>query len=410
MDQTGLRSEQDKIDGKRSPELTIVMPCLNEVETLGACIQEVQSWARETNTDCEVIVADNGSSDGSVELAMSLGARVVNVARRGYGAALDRGIRSAKSNFIVMADSDQSYNFGHTQRFYELLKKGGVDLVVGNRFLGEIEKGAMPMKNRLIGNPVLSWLARNLFSLPIGDFHCGMRGVRKSAYEDVNPRSTGMEWATEMIVRFSKSGKTIDEVPTDLRKDGRSRPPHLRPWRDGFRHLYLMLLLRPLALLFWPSVTLFVASVSLWVSLMASGGSIQLGGVTFGTGTVIVVSGFTALFFLGSVIGYFLHRYSELVVFSRPNQIGGFSEINSMIRLVLGSGIGLFMVGVVSLLVYTVSIQLNSNFQVSGPLVLAASSAILTVFYLAFGLFTLGAFFNLVMYGSDEGHEFQQDT
>lgn len=220
-------------------QLTIVMPCLNEALTLPSCINLAFSKALEFGFNIEIIIADNGSTDGSQEIAKSLGAKVIDVAVKGYGSALRNGILAASNEFILMGDADFSYDFGHMDRFVEKLN-AGYDLVIGNRFLGGIDKDAMPWKNRYIGNPFLSWYGKKLFNLEINDFHCGLRAVRKSSFEKINCVTNGMEFASEMIVNASLNNLKITEVPTTLRKDGRDRPPHLRPFRDGFRHLYFM--------------------------------------------------------------------------------------------------------------------------------------------------------------------------
>ena len=217
-------------------ELSVVMPCLNEAETLGTCIGKAQQAMREANISGEVIVADNGSTDGSIEIAERLGARVVPVTARGYGNALMGGIAAARGQYIVMGDADDSYDFGHIPRFLEPLRKGA-DLVMGNRFRGGIQKNAMPPLHRYFGNPALSRMGRIFFRSQVGDFYCGLRGFRRDAYERMGLRTTGMEFATEMVVKATVLRLQIAEVPTTLSPDGRSRPPHLRTWRDGWRTL-----------------------------------------------------------------------------------------------------------------------------------------------------------------------------
>lgn len=221
--------------------VTILMPCLNESKTLASCIGKANSWIKGSGLKAEVLIADNGSIDGSVMIAESLGARVVAVKPRGYGSALFHGCTEAKGQFIIMGDSDDSYDFSKLDPFIDKLKQG-YDLVMGNRFLGGVSKGAMPWKNKYIGNPVLSWIGRRLFKCPVKDFHCGLRGVTKDAFLRMNLRSTGMEFASEMVIQACLLKMKMAEVPTTLDKDGRSRPPHLRPWRDGWRHLRLMLI------------------------------------------------------------------------------------------------------------------------------------------------------------------------
>ena len=236
---------------------TVVMPCLNEERTLAGCIREAQIGAEVSGKQVEIIVADNGSSDRSVEIAQELNCRVINVNVKGYGAALDAGIRAASSNFVVMGDSDLSYNFTEAPRFLAELEKG-FDMVIGNRFAGGIETGAMPWHHRYIGNPILSRIGRLFFRIPISDFHCGLRAVRVSKYLQAAPTTTGMEFATEMIARFANVGADFTEIPIKLRKDGRNRKPHLRSFPDGWRHLKMILLFSPQYFLLYPGVTLLI--------------------------------------------------------------------------------------------------------------------------------------------------------
>lgn len=241
-------------------KLTILMPCLNEAETLETCIQKAHNWLSRTGTDGEVLIADNGSTDGSQAIARKNGARVVDVPIRGYGSALYYGCLDARGKYIIMGDSDDSYDFNHLDVFIQKLD-AGFDLVMGNRFLGGIAPGAMPWKNRYIGNPVLSFIGRALFQCPAKDFHCGLRGVRKDAFLRMDLRTTGMEFASEMVIKANLFGMKIAEVPTTLSKDGRTRPPHLRPWRDGWRHLRFMMLFSPRWLFLIPGLILFLIGV-----------------------------------------------------------------------------------------------------------------------------------------------------
>jgi len=224
----------------QAPVVSAVMPCLNEELTLATCIRKAQRCIEEMGVAGEVIVADNGSSDNSVEIALSLGARVVHQPVAGYGAALMAGIGAARGEFVVLADADDSYDWLGMAPFVAALRSG-LDLVVGNRFAGGIEADAMPPLHRYLGNPVLSWLARAVHNVPVGDFHCGMRALRRDVWERLQVRTPGMEFATELIVNASQIGLRIGEVPTTLKKDGRDRPPHLRSFRDGWRHLRFIL-------------------------------------------------------------------------------------------------------------------------------------------------------------------------
>jgi glycosyltransferase involved in cell wall biosynthesis len=236
-----------------SLELTVLMPCLNEVQTLQACIRKAQAFIARANIQAEILVADNGSEDGSQALASALGARVILVAGRGYGAALRAGIEAAHGQFVIMGDSDDSYDFEQLDAFIAALRQGH-DLVVGNRFRGGIAPGAMPWLHRYLGNPVLSFLGRRLFGGPLHDFHCGLRGFRRDAILRLGLITPGMEFASEMIVKALQARIRISEVPTVLSKDGRGRPPHLNTWRDGWRHLRYLLLYSPRWLFLYPGI------------------------------------------------------------------------------------------------------------------------------------------------------------
>jgi glycosyltransferase involved in cell wall biosynthesis len=248
------------------PEVSVVIPCLNEADTLATCIEKATMAFRSHNIHGEIIVADNGSTDGSQEIALRMGVRLVHVQAKGYGNALMGGISQAKADFIIMGDGDDSYDFTAIMPFIEKLREG-YDLVIGNRFLGGIKAGAMPFLHRYLGNPVLSGIGRLFFHSPVGDFHCGMRGFTKSAYERMDLQTTGMEFASEMVVKASLLGLRIAEVPTTLSPDGRSRPPHLRTWRDGWRHLRFMLLYSPRWLFLYPGIALIALGLlgMLWL-------------------------------------------------------------------------------------------------------------------------------------------------
>lgn len=245
-------------------ELSFLMPCLNEEETLGKCIDEVRPWLEEAcgEEGYEILVADNGSVDRSVKVAEEHGARVVHIGERGYGKALLGGIEGSRGKFIIMADSDLSYNPDCIPRMLDCLR-GGSDVVMGNRFQGGIDKGAMPLLHRYLGNPVLSFIGRLFFGLKVGDFHCGIRGFDRDAIVALGLQSGGMEFASEMIVRSGLAGKKIAEVPAKLRKDGRNRKPHLRTWSDGWRHLRFLLLYCPTWLFTIPGLVLLLGGVFL---------------------------------------------------------------------------------------------------------------------------------------------------
>jgi glycosyltransferase involved in cell wall biosynthesis len=269
-------------------QLSLVMPCLNESETLEGCILRAQVGLKQANVDGEIIIADNGSTDGSQQIATSLGARVVDVPRKGYGSALRAGIESAKGQWIIMGDSDGSYDWSDLTPFLGKLREG-FDLVMGCRMPsggGKIIPGAMPWLNRWLGNPVLSSIGRTLFRIPTTDFHCGMRAFSKSAYERMELRTYGMEFATEMVVKAAMKGQRITEVPITLYKDGRSRPPHLRRWRDGWRHLRFMLLFSPRWLFFYPGLVAMIVGLFLFVPL--SLGPVWMGHLKLINGTFCV--------------------------------------------------------------------------------------------------------------------------
>jgi glycosyltransferase involved in cell wall biosynthesis len=280
-------------------ELTVVMPCLNEAETLAVCVDKALAALLENGIAGEVVVADNGSTDGSQVIAVEYGARVVAVPVRGYGAALNAGITAARGRFVLMADADDSYEFAHIPRFLAELRNGA-DLVMGNRFAGGIGPGAMPVLHRYLGNPVLSRLGRVLFHAPIGDFHCGMRAFSRDAYERLGLRTTGMEFASEMVVKASLLKQKIVEVPTTLKKDGRSRPPHLKTWRDGWRHLRFLLMYSPRWLFLFPGLTLMLGGLALMAWLLPTErplGSLNLGVDTLAYSGAAVLLGFQLIFF-----------------------------------------------------------------------------------------------------------------
>lgn len=271
-------------------ELSVVMPCLDEAETLAACIGEAQAALKAAGIAGEVLIADNGSRDGSPEIARRSGARVVAVRARGYGNALLAGIAAARGRYVVMADADGSYDFGSLPLFLARLRAGD-ELVMGCRLTrggGQILPGAMPWKHRWVGNPVLSALGRLFFAAPVRDFHCGLRGFRRDAILGLDLRCPGMEFASEMVVKATLKGLRLGEVPVTLRPDGRSRPPHLRSFRDGYRHLRFMLLFSPRWLFLVPALLLSLSSFVVLVRLVR--GPLTLGGVTFDTNTMIVAA------------------------------------------------------------------------------------------------------------------------
>ena len=280
-------------------ELTIVMPCLNEAETLERCIQSAQSFLQSQGISGEIVVGDNGSTDGSREIARRCGARVVDVKLRGYGAAVYFASLAARGKYIIMGDSDESYDFSNLMPFVEKLREG-CDLVMGNRFRGGIKPGAMPWMNRYLGNPILTGIGRLFFHCPAKDFHCGLRGFSAKAFRRMDLRTTGMEFASEMVVKATLLKMNVAEVPTTLSPDGRSHPPHLKPWRDGWRHLRFMLLYSPNWLFFYPGLALMALGLGLGAWLLPGPrpvASIELGVHSLLYAAVAVVVGFQAVLF-----------------------------------------------------------------------------------------------------------------
>ncbi len=333
-------------------ELSVVMPCLNEAETLATCIRKAQRAIADANIAGEVIVADNGSTDRSIEIAEQLGARVVRVNAKGYGNALMGGIAASRGQFIVMGDADDSYDFGHIPRFVEQLRRGS-DLVMGNRFRGGIQKGAMPALHRYFGNPALTRLGRLFFrNRNVGDFYCGLRGFRKQAYERMGLRTTGMEFATEMVVKATLLKMRVAEVPTTLSPDGRSRPPHLRTWRDGWRTLRFFLLYSPRWLFLYPGLVLMLMGTLLGAWLLPA--SQTVGRVTFDVHTLLYAAVFVLLGFQAISFAVFtkLFAISEGLLPPDPTLDKAFRYITLEVGLVVGAlfillglGVSIYAVG-----------------------------------------------------------------
>ncbi|MBV8834358.1 MAG: glycosyltransferase family 2 protein [Acidobacteriaceae bacterium] len=286
-------------DDNSEIELSIIMPCLNEAETLEVCIRKADGYLQRSGVRGEIVIGDNGSTDGSQEIALRSGARVIAIPVRGYGAALYGATQAARGRYCIMGDSDDSYDFTNLDGFLKKLREG-YDLVMGNRFTGEIKSGAMPWKNRYIGNPVLSAIGKVLFRAPVGDFHCGIRGFSKTAFNRMDLRTTGMEFASEMVIKATIMNMRMAEVPTTLSPDGRSRPPHLRPYRDGWRHLRFMLLFSPNWLFLYPGLALLF--LGLMVGAILTAQPVTVDGVRLGLDTLIycgsfIVIGFQAILF-----------------------------------------------------------------------------------------------------------------
>jgi glycosyltransferase involved in cell wall biosynthesis len=280
-------------------ELTILMPCLDEIETVGACVAQARAYLERSNFRGEVLVVDNGSSDGSADAAERAGARVIHEKRRGYGNALCAGIQAARGQYVIMGDADASYDFGALDPFLAKLR-AGAELVMGNRFAGGIAPRAMPPLHRYLGNPVLSGIGRLFFRSPVGDFHCGLRGFRREAMLRLGLSTEGMEFASEMVVRATVERLAIAEVPASLSPDGRSRPPHLRSFRDGWRHLRFLLLFSPRWLFLYPGALLMLAGIASMLWLLP--GPRTIGGIGLDVNTLIycvaaIVCGFQAVVF-----------------------------------------------------------------------------------------------------------------
>ncbi|MGE5291774.1 MAG: glycosyltransferase family 2 protein [Micromonosporaceae bacterium] len=280
-------------------ELTVLMPCLNEAETVATCVRKATGFLSEYGIDGEVVVADNGSTDGSQRAAEEAGARVVPVREKGYGNALMGGIVAARGRYVIMGDADDSYDFTALMPFVEALRDGA-DLVMGNRFEGGIAPGAMPPLHRYVGNPVLSFIGRLFFRAKIGDFHCGLRGFRRDSMLGLGLQATGMEFASEMVVKATLARLRVTQVPTTLSPDGRSRPPHLRSWRDGWRHLRFLLLFSPRWLFLIPGLALLAIGLLIGIAVMP--GPLAIGSVRFDVNTLVgasamVVIGFQAVLF-----------------------------------------------------------------------------------------------------------------
>jgi hypothetical protein len=332
-DQRGQRQGADM-------ELTVVIPCLNEAETVAICVSKARRFIERTGIDGEVIVADNGSTDGSRQLAADAGARVAPVDERGYGSALIGGILAARGEYVIMGDADDSYDFTNLMPFIVELRKGA-DLVMGNRFMGGIEPGAMPPLHRYLGNPVLSFIGRLFFRSRIGDFHCGLRGFRRDSVLDLHLQAAGMEFASEMVVKATLARQKIAEVPTTLAKDGRSRPPHLRTWRDGWRHLRFLLLFSPRWLFFAPGVAML--TLGLVIGSLTAAGPLIIGDVTFDVDTLVAAAGMVVIGFQSVLFWLFtrVYAHSEGFLPESPRAEGVLSRLSLERVLVLGGVIGL---------------------------------------------------------------------
>lgn len=344
-------------------ELTVMMPCLNEAETVAICVAKANRYLARAGIAGEVLVADNGSDDGSQQLATDAGARVVHIPRRGYGSALLGGIAAARGRHIIMADADDSYDFSALDAFVERLRRGD-QLVMGDRFAGGIMPGAMPSLHRYLGNPVLSFIGRLLFRSPIRDFHCGLRGFDRNAMVALNLSSPGMEFASEMIVKATLAGFRISDVPTVLSPDGRSRPPHLRSWRDGWRHLRFLLMMSPRWLLLYPGLALLTGGAITTVAIV--GGPFMIGRIGFDIHTMLYAGG-------AMIVGLQLIIFSVLAraigcvktVLPISTAFKRFVEIFTLEKgIILGASIFVIGMGVA---LYSVELWIASNLSALDP-------------------------------------------
>jgi glycosyltransferase involved in cell wall biosynthesis len=320
-------------------ELTVVMPCLNEAETVATCVRKAMGFLAESGISGEVVVADNGSTDGSQQLAEAAGARVVPVSEKGYGNALMGGIDAAQGKYVIMGDADDSYDFTNLMPFVDELRKGA-DLVMGNRFAGGIAPGAMPPLHRYLGNPVLSFVGRLFFRSNIGDFHCGLRGFSRDSVMALGLQATGMEFASELVVKAVLAGQQVTEVPTTLAKDGRSRPPHLHTWRDGWRHLRFLLLFSPRWLFFLPGLLLFVAGLVIGAIVIPH--PFTVGSVTFDVDTLVGASAMVVIGFQSVLFWLFTQVYagSEGFLPEEPKVQRLLAKLSLERGLILGAAIG----------------------------------------------------------------------
>jgi glycosyltransferase involved in cell wall biosynthesis len=371
-------------------ELTVVMPCLNEAETVATCVRKAVAFIETNGIDGEVLIADNGSTDGSQALAEQAGARVVDIAEKGYGNALMGGIAAARGEYIIMGDADDSYDFTNLMPFVTALR-GGTELVMGNRFRGGIEPGAMPPLHKYLGNPLLSFVGRLFFRSPIRDFHCGLRGFRKDSVLKLGLQATGMEFASEMVVKATLADQRLAEVPTTLAKDGRSRPPHLRSWRDGWRHLRFLLLYSPRWLFFLPGLVMLIAG--LVIGALVLPGPLRIGSVTFDVDTLVAASAMVVIGFQSVLFWLFTQVYagSEGFLPEEPSVqriLGKLSlERGLVIGLILGlAGLG----GLIFSVVYWDGAGFHSlNYEHSLRIMVPSVTALILSCQLVLGTFFL---------------------
>jgi len=374
-------------------EVTILMPCLNEAETLATCIHKAHLGCNKIGIAYEILVADNGSSDGSQEIACAAGARVIDVPVRGYGAALQAGIQAARGKFIIMGDADDSYDFSGVAPFVERWREG-YELVMGSRIRGEIKPGAMPFLHRWVGNPILTKVGNLFFRNKLSDYHCGLRGFEKQAIIDLNLRTTGMEFASEMVIKAALANLKITEIPIVLWPDGRSRRPHLRTWRDGWRHLRFMLLYSPNWLFIIPGLILF--GLGFIILLVLVRGPLDVGRIRFDIHYMVLGSLLALIGFQVVTLGLYAKVYAVSEQFEDNSRILDLvlDYFNLERGILAGSLIFLGGLGINSYILY---IWLTSNFTLGGQPRLR--EAILAMTLMVIGLQTIFSSFFLSLLG-----------
>ena len=366
-------------------KLSILIPCLNEAETLETVILKARKSIQELGIEGEIVVADNGSTDGSQDIALRNGAKVIDVPVRGYGSALRHGIAASRGQYIIMGDADDSYALDDLVSFYEKLEQG-FELVMGNRFKGGIETGAMPWLHKYLGNPVLSWIGRIFFKAPIGDFHCGLRGFSRESIVDLKLNSNGMEFASEMVVKSAINNLRITEVPTVLKPDGRSRKPHLRTWRDGWRHLIFLLAASPRWLFLYPG--LFLAFLGFIGVVGTLRGPVSLAGVHFNLNTYLLSLGILLVGIQTTLMSILARVFSfHHGILPKSRNINRFEKWFTLERgIVIGFAlIGTAIVGLCFLITKWTGSEIKdfsiySSFKISGLFILFLTSGIQILF------------------------------
>ena len=369
-------------------ELTILMPCLNEEETIETCITKAKKFLKKNKVNGEILIADNGSTDNSISIAEKLGARVVHVKEKGYGSALISGCKNALGKYVIMGDSDDSYDFLHLEKFLEKLREG-YELVMGNRFAGGIEKGAMPFSHRYIGTPILSLIGRIFFHSKIKDFNCGLRGYNRKKILELDLNCTGMEYASEMIVKSEINDLKVTEVPTTLKKDGRTRKPHLKTFSDGWRHLNFLLVYAPNWLFLFPGMLLLI--IGLIGMIILVNGNVLINNVNFGIHTMLYCSSFVIIGFQLCIFYLFakIYAYKEQII-TKINKITMHIMNTSTLKFVI-VGVLLIILGIVLSIISLVSWKNakfgNLNTELFMPQVIIAISSLilgLQIFFSAF--------------------------